>query len=122
MGYSGSGRAVGVGSRTRIDRGEARRPLRQVSRKYRTRFARSVWHRCIGLPPLTLAEVGGVLSPVKLWVLAMLTAKRRLRVAAVPPRCGEFDRTCARLPAGWQVGTEEQVLRSNQGTMMAQPL
>ena len=49
-----------------------------------------------------------MLSPVKLWVLAMLAPKRGLRVAPVPPQSGEFDRTCARLPRQWQVGTKEQ--------------
>ena len=57
-------------------------------------------------PPLP--ECGVVLSPVKLWVLAMLAPKRGLRVAPVQPLRGEFDRTCARLPAKWQVGTKEQ--------------
>ena len=49
-----------------------------------------------------------MLSPVKLWVLAMLAPKRGLRVAPVQPLRGEFDRTCARLPAKWQGGTKEQ--------------
>jgi hypothetical protein len=31
-----------------------------------------------------------VLSPVKLWVLAMLAPKRGLRVAAVPPRAANL--------------------------------
>ena len=51
-----------------------------------------------------------MLSGVKLWVLAMLAPKRRLRVAPVPPLRGEFDTACARLPVTWQVGTKEQAL------------
>jgi hypothetical protein len=58
------------------------------------------------VPPLP--QHGAVLSPVKLWVLAMLAPKRGLRVAPVPPQSGEFDRACARLPRQWQVGTKEQ--------------
>ena len=46
----------------------------------------------------------------KSWVLAMLAPKRGLCVAPVPPLRGGFDPACARLPKGWQVGTEEQVL------------
>jgi hypothetical protein len=42
------------------------------------------------VPPL--AQRSAVLSPVKLWVLAMLAPKRGLRVAPVPPQGGEFDR------------------------------
>jgi hypothetical protein len=49
-----------------------------------------------------------VLSPLKLWVLAMLAPKRALRVAAVPPQAANLTGLCA-MPAGWQVGTEEQV-------------
>ena len=51
-----------------------------------------------------------MLSRVKSWVLAMLAPKRGLCVAPVPPLRGGFDPACARLPKGWQVGTEEQVL------------
>ena len=54
--------------------------------------------------PLTGRERGIVLSPVKLWVLAMLAPKWGLCVAAVPPLRGEFDAACARPPGEWQVG------------------
>jgi hypothetical protein len=59
--------------------------------------------------PLTGRERGIVLSPVKLWVLAMLAPKRGAARGSGPAASGEFDRACARLPMKWQVGTEEQV-------------
>jgi hypothetical protein len=39
---------------------------------------------------LSRPEPGIVLSPVKLWVLAMLAPQRGLRVAAVPPRAANL--------------------------------
>ena len=60
---------------------------------------------------------------IKSWVLAMLAAKRRLRVAPVPPRCGEFDTTRARRPGMGRSGrrnrhfnrTKEHRLASQTG-------
>ena len=40
------------------------------------------------VPPL--AQRGAVLSPVKLWVLAMLAPKPGLRVAPVPPQAANL--------------------------------
>jgi hypothetical protein len=60
--------------------------------------------------PLTGRERDIVLSPVKLWVLAMLAPKRGAARGSGPAASGEFDRAYARLPMKWQVGTKEQVL------------
>jgi hypothetical protein len=48
-----------------------------------------------------------VLSPVKLWVLAMLAPKRGLRLAPVPPQAAHFPgrRAPARKMAGRDGGT-----------------
>jgi hypothetical protein len=52
-----------------------------------------------------LPEHGVVLSPVKLWVLAMLAPKAGLRVGSGPAASGEFDRACAR-DAGGMAGRD----------------
>ena len=51
-----------------------------------------------------------MLSPVKVWVLAMLAPSVAARGSGSAAKRGEFDRVCARLPLQWQVGTKERVL------------
>ena len=73
--------------------------------------------RCLDMsaPRLSCPERDIVLSRVKLWVFAMLAPKRGLRVAAVPPQAANLTGP-TRVPMKRPVGTEEQVLLSNQGT------
>jgi hypothetical protein len=67
------------------------------------RAARQGW-------PLPGRDRGIVLSPVKLWVLAMFAPKAGAARGSGPAASGEFDRACARLPMKWPGGAEEQVL------------
>jgi hypothetical protein len=54
----------------------------------------------------------------KSWVLAMLAPKRGLRVAPVPPKTADLTRPARGRRNDAKVGTKEQALRSNQGTIL----
>ena len=57
---------------------------------------------------------GVVLSPVKLWVLAMLAPKRGLRVAAVPPQAANLPRLAR--DADGMAGRDEGTVALNKQT------